>query len=487
MTPSSLRHVARQKTPGSRCANALLAVAVVLAAVGTASAVEKKYWELSPYTVRVELAVDDAALNQASLDARLAAYLRERILSTLHPLWSTELEVVEGQQRHLLLDNLPTLDQLPTPESNRFDKRMFLTVAGGIDGYTLDCREWDKLTRLWGPVLRRSVRQELMLPEQCFDLLCATFAPLATVRVDPDNEARATLVFKGSELPRRTEEVAFGRIGEVYQPLLIRFDHTGEVLPNGISAVPWTYLTLEEVDNNQWQCAVHTGIRLPFGVRRRGRSEHLAIAVRNPPAPTRVRFYARHDPTQGLSGYEVFRRLPGSDESEPLGLTDATGSVVVVPTCADVVTLFLRSDGQLLAKIPVPPGANSLVEVPIADDTARLRAQAELTALREQLIDIVARRSILMARVRARMEEDQFDEARELLAELDDLPGRAQFDQMITAAERSPRNTSTDPRVEQRIDKLFADTRMLLGRFLDVRQISELRNEVNAAARGQKE
>jgi hypothetical protein len=85
------------------------------------------------------------------------------------------------------------------------------------------------------------------------------------------------------------------------------------------------------------------------------------------------------------------------------------------------------------------------------------------------------------------MEEDQFDEARELLAELDDLPGRAQFDQQITAAERSPRNTSTDPRVEQRIDKLFADTRVLLGRFLDVRQISELRNEVNAAARGQKE
>jgi hypothetical protein len=200
-----------------------------------------------------------------------------------------------------------------------------------------------------------------------------------------------------------------------------------------------------------------------------------------------VRFYARHDPTQGLSGYEVFRRLPGSDESEPLGLTDATGSVVVEPVGADVVTLFLRSDGQLLAKIPVPPGAKPLLEVPIADDTARLRAQAELTALREQLIDIVARRSILTARVRVRMEEGQFDEARELLAELDDLPGRAQFDQMITAAERNPRNTSTDPRVEQRIDKLFADTRMLLGRFLDVRQISELRNEVNAAARGQKE
>lgn len=459
----------------------------MFAAGRTASAVEKKYWELSPYTIRIELAVDDAALNQASLDARLADYLRERILSTLHPLWSTELEIVAGPERHLLLDNLVTLDQLQATESNRFDKRMYLTVSAGIGGYTIACREWDKHTRLWGPVLRRTVRQELMLPEQCFDLLCATFAPLATVRADHDDETRATLVFKGSELPRRTEEAAFGRVGEVYQPLLIRFDHTGEVLPDGISVVPWTYLTLEEPDDGQWQCAVHTGIRLPFGIRRRGRSEHLAIAVRNPPGPTRVRFYARHDPSQGLSGYEVFRRLPGTDKSEPLGLTDPTGSVVVEPTGANIIMIFLRSDGQLLAKIPVAPGAKPLLEVPIADDTARLRAQAELRALREQLIDIVARRSILTARVRARMEEGKLDEARDLLAELDDLPGRAQFDQMITAAERNPRNVSSDPRVQQKINKLYTDTRVLLGRFLDIRQISELRNEVNAAARGQKE
>jgi hypothetical protein len=484
VSPASTGNDTRYNMSGSFCASLLLAMALLFPTSQTASAVEKKYWELSPYTVRIELAVDDAALNQASLDARLATYLRERILSTLHPLWSIELEVVEGQQRHLLLDSLSTLEQLPAPESNRFDKRMFLTVAGGIDGYTIACREWDKHTRLWGPVLRRSVRQELMLSEQCFDLLRATFAPLATVRVDPDDETRATLVFKGSELPRRTEDAAFGRVGEVYQPLLIRFDHTGEVLPDGISVVPWTYLTLEREDHGKWQCAVHTGIRLPFGIRRRGRSEHLAIAVRNPPGPTRVRFYVRHDPSQGLSGYEVFRRLPYSNESEPLGLTDATGSVTVEPTGANIVMLFLRSDGQLLAKIPVAPGAKPLLEVPIADDTARLRAQSELTALREQLIDVVARRSILMARVRARMEEGKIDEARELLAELDDLPGRAQFDQMITAAERSPQNASKDPRIEQRIDKLFADTRVLLGRFLDVRQISELRSEVNAAARG---
>jgi len=480
------------------CTGALAGAVAVLTVCGPTHAVEKKYWELSPYTIHIQLAVDDSVRSRPLLDTQLAAYLEQRILRTLHPLWSAKLEVAQGRERHLLLDSLPMLDGLPTlngrltEQGNQFDKRMFLTVVAGAEGYTLACREWDKYTRLWGPVLCRRVRQELMLPEQCFALLRSTFAPLATVRADSADEKRATLIFKGSELPRRTDEATLAFAGEVFQPLLIRFDHTGEVRPDGVSVVPWTYLTLDnfensEPDNRQWQCTVHSGIRRPFGIRRRGRTEHLAIALRNPPGVTRVRFYARHDKSQGLSGYEVFRRLAEGAKSEPLGLTNAVGSVEVAPAGGNIVTLFLRSDGQLLAKVPVPPGAKPLIEVPIADDTARLRAQADLTALREQLIDIVARRTILMARIRNRLGEGQFNEAGNLLAELDDLPGRAQFDQLISSAEQNPTNISQDPRVQQRIKKLFAETRQLLGRFLNVRQISDLRNELNAAARGNAE
>ena len=60
-----------------------------------------------------------------------------------------------------------------------------------------------------------------------------------------------------------------------------------------------------------------------------------------------------------------------------------------------------------MAKVPVVPGAKPFVEVPIADDTARLRAQAALTSLSEQLVDTVAMRNILIARVRDRLPERQ--------------------------------------------------------------------------------
>lgn len=480
-------HLIADKLLRLGCAGALTGAFVVLIVCSPTHAIEKKYWELSPYVIQIQLAVDDSARSQPSLDSALAAYLEQRILTTLHPLWSAELEVAQAAEGRQLLDSLPTLDEHLLETTSRFDKRMFLTVVAGVDGYQLASREWDQYTGVWGPVLRRNVRQELLLPEQCFALLRSVFAPLAMVRTDSEDEKRVLLTFKGSELPRRTDDATFGRPGDVYQPLLIRSDQAGEVLPNGVSEVPWTFLTLNEPVEGKWQAAIHSGIRRPFGLRRRGRSEHLAIAMRNPPGSTRVRFYARHDKSRGLGGYEVFRRLADDAKSELLGLTDSSGSVQVAPSGGEIVTLFLRSDGQLLAKVPVPPGAKPLIEVPIADDAARLRAQAELTALREQLIDIVARRNILMARARNRLEKGQFKEAREMLDQLDDLPGRSQFNQMISRAERSPHNISDDPRVKQKIENLFAQTRKLLGRFLAVRQISELRSEVNAAARSKKQ
>ncbi|MCH7751734.1 MAG: hypothetical protein IH898_06215 [Planctomycetes bacterium] len=206
------------------CTGALAGAIVVLTVCCPTHAVQKKYWELSPYTIHIQLAVDDSVRSRPELDTELAAYLEQRILRTLHPLWSAKLEVAQGRERHRLLDSLPTLDDLPTldgrltEQGNPFDKRMFLTAMAGAEGYTLACREWDKYTRLWGPVLSRNVRQELMLPEQCFALLRSTFAPLATVRTDSADEKRATLIFKGSELPPQVGTTLQKNSGIFFRP-----------------------------------------------------------------------------------------------------------------------------------------------------------------------------------------------------------------------------------------------------------------------------
>ncbi|MGI9430220.1 MAG: hypothetical protein ACR2NM_16280 [Bythopirellula sp.] len=472
----------------------VLWVFVVLSLVDlpVAEAANNKYWELSPYRVHLHLAIDDSAQPQPELGDQLVADLRRKIRTTIYPLWSTEISLATGRVKQELLARLDRLE-VSTVESLSIDnlvascdKRIFLTAKTTPLGITLHSREFDCTMRRWGAMQQRYTRQSWSLSAQCFDLVCQTFSPLAVVRALRDEEKvdkEVLLRFRGSDLPQQSDLSFFNVAGEAYQPLTVRTNSAGEFKIDTIRDISWTYLTLAEQQQDGWHAVVHTGTRRPFGIRRRGRMEYLAIAMRRPVGNTRVRFYARHDPQQGLIGYEVFRREPGESETQPIGLTDPSGAVEVAPGASKVALLFLRSEGQLLAKVPVVAGAKPLLEVPIADDTARLRAQAALTSLTERLIDTVAQRNILIARVRDRIANGKLDQAQDLFTTLDNLPGRSKFVQDIDSAENRSLHQSDDPKVQARIEKLFADTRKLLGKFLNTRQITELQSELTAARR----
>lgn len=450
----------------------------------------QKYWELSPYRVELHIAVNDSLFPNPSFGENLASELQQQIRATIYPLWTTNISVATGDERQLFFTLLnradePKQDLFDTSEwATGCDKQIFLSVELTRLGMMLRCRELDCTTRRWGARHERLAVQSSMLTSNCFQIACEAFSPLATVRSIADEDSEVLLKFRGSDLPRQTDLDFLKVVGEPYQPLRVRTNSAGEIKTDSISDINWTYLSLDRQAEDGWRAKVHTGTRRPFGVRRRGRVEHFALAMRRPEGKSRIRFYARHDSSQGLAGYEVFQRDPEASKSEPLGLTDTLGSVEVEPSESRVTLLFLRSEGQLLAKVPVVPGAKALVEVPIADDTARLRAQAALTSLTEQLIDTVAQRNILIARVRDRIKSNEIDAAQELFTELDSLPGRAQFDQEIKSVEQRRLHQSTDPKVQVRIEKLFADTRKLLGRFLSTKPISEVQNELTAARRG---
>jgi hypothetical protein len=137
----------------------------------------------------------------------------------------------------------------------------------------------------------------------------------------------------------------------------------------------------------------------------------------------------------------------------------------------------------LLAKAPIPAGAPLTIERPVADSLARLRAQAEAQVVREQLVDVVARRTLLLARIKALVKKGKGKEAADLMEQLDALPSASVFSRNIDlAAKRIP--AGKDPTVQKTIDRLFANTRELLGKFLNNRPIIDLQNEVNAASRG---
>jgi hypothetical protein len=178
----------------------------------------------------------------------------------------------------------------------------------------------------------------------------------------------------------------------------------------------------------------------------------------------------------------VFRETDPQAAPELVGVTDKHGLLDVALGDQPTATLLLRSDGQVLAKLVVAAGATPIVEAPIADDTVRLAAQGEVQAVREELVDIVARRAILIARIEALLKDGKAEDARPLMAELSDLPTASMLRSRIEGVAARLR-TSDDPRVRQTIDGQFTATRDLLARFLDGRVLTDLQARLNEALR----
>ncbi len=187
----------------------------------------------------------------------------------------------------------------------------------------------------------------------------------------------------------------------------------------------------------------------------------------------------RKNDRKPLVGYEVLAQNAGEETPTRIGLSDVDGKVRIPPGKHRIEMLFIKHGGQLLAKLPIVPGAEQTIGIPLPDDDARLAAESRLASLREDLIDVVARRNILMARTRQKIEKKDFNGAQELLRSLDDLPGKPQFSLMLSTSARQLR--SDDALMQRKIDQLFAATQTLMTQFLDLKPISELHNELREA------
>jgi hypothetical protein len=440
-------------------------------------------WKRSPYKVHVAFAIDDAGRPEPTLAGAIAKNINERVEALLVPLWQFELvEAADPQTRRQCLETEEIAwDKLPI-ELKAFDKLLWLGVEARPEGFVLDCREVDAYTRRWSSPRKRVFQQASFLPEAAFHLLLQAFSPIAMVEPLPNDDKHVQLVFRGSKLPKQTTDDPLVVPGELLRPLLRRTDRSGKLAANGIVEVPYTYLVTAAPKEEGWLADIYTGTRRPFAAERRARIDQIAIAERLAPGPSDVRFHARIDKKQGLANYQVFRLQEDGTEKQ-LGLTDRNGVISVPPGPKPISTIMLRSDGQLLAKAPIPAGAPAAIEIPVADSLARLRAQAEAQVVREQLVDVVARRNLMMARIKALLKKGKGKDAADLMEQLDALPSASVFNRNIDiAAKRIP--AGKDPSVQKSIDRLFTNTRELLGKFLNNRPIIDLQNEVNAASRG---
>jgi hypothetical protein len=457
----------------------LVIIAMVLVALSANSAwcaTVDRYWEVTPYRLRVVVVVDLPSVDAQLLETRVQEHIANRFEATLGALVRLDFQPPAAPSSHAALS--PPIGQLvDDDELAKFDKVMLVKIDKTLGHYRIRAQEFDNYMGAWGQPAEFRASQLGMVPEYGYRGLLRVFSPLATYTTRRGDDAGIDLSFKGSALPRRSN-IELVPVGSLMAPFLRRIDSTGRTAENGVDRVKWTYL---EVDRNEGTTASATVIshtKRPFGFRQRGRVEQLAIFVRDDPQPVTLRLYNRIRETEGLANLDVYLQNAGETATRLLGKTDERGKIEVPPGPTRVQTAFVKSGAVVLAKIPLVPGDIDLVEAPLPDPRPRLAAEAKLAAIREDLIDVVARRSIMAARIDRYVDEGNLELARQVLSEFDNLPGRSQF---ATRLDREQRIKIDDPVVQKQVDRLFDDTRGLLSRFLDAGMSTELSRKITAA------
>lgn len=477
----------------------LMALVIAVGCCAMSSAADSRFWTLTPYDIRVLVASDTETLPSAGVAERVASHVAERAEAAIGPIWNLSVTPATGDQRLATLRGFSAdeLLTLPVGSANReseeagegeettagatWDKLIVITIREDLTGFTVAGREADRLLQRVGEEQTLAVASESRIAEAVFALICDLFSPVATFEVDRATGEAATLSLRGSQLPARDGAPDWVEPGDVLLPILRRTNREGEVVEDGIQEAPWTYFQVSGPadENGLFPATIASHTRKPFGIRRRGRVDYYAVLLHPTSESTEVYLHAREQPDQPLSGYNAFVQDGDKDERSPIGASDAGGLLTIERGESPIQMVFIKSGSQVVAKAPVPAGATRRVTIPLLDERTRLEAEAKLSLLKEELIDLVARRNILASRIEALIEQGQRDEARKLLAELDGMEGRAQFNQKLVRAQQQAQ--SSDPTVQKRIDKLFRETSAVLGAFLGTGKVEQLRQKIDGA------
>jgi hypothetical protein len=477
---STLAHTGAPAAHRLRLSVLTLLVLITLFAPQHASA-KQGGWEYETYHVQIAVAIDVPGGIAEQLAGELPRYLQRRVEASLIPAWSCTVRLATGADRTRVFENVAAATPAPPSDlPTEKDKLLLATIRWTPEQVELAAREFDQYLQRWGTPIRRESRQEAALPEQVFALVWQAFSPLAQVEPDEKNTMKVVLKPRGALLPRAAGAPPLAKPGDMFLPVLRRSTRSGELeKKDGVQKVAWTYIEATEVKNNAITGRVQSASRHPFAGRKQGRVEQLALALRADPDATTLALHSRTVAKKPLAGYEVYSQKPGEEALTRLGVSDVAGELSIAPAKSPVQFLLIKHGGQLLARVPVVAVAERRLEVPVPDDDARLAAEVRLSAVREDLIDVVARRNILMARIRSKIQKGDFKGAEDLVHALDDLPGRPQFNLTLATAEQTLR--SEDPTMQRRIKQLFDATQTLLTQYLDLKPINQVKDELRAA------
>jgi hypothetical protein len=446
-------------------------------------------WELRPYVIELPVSfVSDPALTATARTVFLQS-LRQRLTDDLGRMWELNLSEATGESltspEHL---GIITADEVKTrwaaPET---DKVILLVVGRSGNDREFSVREWDVSSRNLGPVVTGTSSDRRLDVITAGNVVRNAFRSL--VMIDAVEGQSTKLRVRAGELLPPDSSAAQLVVGDLVAPFYRQLDRKREV--RQVSFVPWTLLKVETVERARITARTFSVSRVASATRR---LEALALEVRPWHAETRLKVVPRTNPGNPVAGarVDIVDRMPTSADPVPDRLTvrtDRNGSFTVPAEPTPQIRYAIINSGQaILARVPFCPGAEREMTINVIDDTPRLAVEGELALLEADLIELVARRQILLVRANGFAKQGKADEAKEIIAELKTLPGTDSIQQRIalvrTAGVESAR-ARKDTVAESRIVKLCTTLLTTAKSHLDEEKFAEsLRSLEELAAVG---
>lgn len=436
-------------------------------------------WEYTPYDVQVWVIPPNCPEWTARQEAELQRLFQSRAEAAWGAVWNLRVSTAPPEVQRAATTGLKPLDfallKAAGAPLNTADK-LYLVQLQLVDGLwgvhllELDCR-----TRQWGEPETAAAVDAAAAIWSAWDLMVRAFTPL--VRIERVEALTVTARIRAGGLIVSDNSPALIQPEQSLRPIVRRNERTGEPTKTGLLSVGWTILAVESRAGSLLTCKMSSAYRAPVPTKIGLRTERLALLVRSHYDETTVLIRSRDPSKTPLVGYSLYERPVGDEPAVLVGVSDWKGEVLLPSLGGKSQVLLVRSGDQLLARLPLVPGALRHVEAPMVNDDGRLQAEGLVRAFQSRIMDVEARRQILAARTRARMGEGKLDDAQKLLDELRQIETRSDLSRYLN----QQRVASPDPITQKRIDKLLSDASGLLAKFVDPELVSTLnRDLVNA-------
>ncbi len=424
--------------------------------------------EMKPYAIKASIEFDTKTRTDPRARQKLIGDWMSLVARFVGPPWQIEVTEGEGPQAGIALDGLDPKVLKTAYEG--IDKSWIIKVEPATMGWSLSAREFDVGTGRLGPICRKVAPYPVDAARALLELAIEVFSPSATVGESSAGGVNITVQAAGLTAASELGQVV--RPGMVFSPLRIFLKPDGTILR--IDEIRWTYLAVKAIDGPVARCAIVSGLRDPLT--KRVERKHILVArgVRASSATTKLRFMIPGEKAaRPAAGFVLWSKPWPEGVYRELGTTDRDGRITLPPHFeTGLCTLLLRQGAiEPMVELPMVPGdAVDERVINVLAKPATVELEAKLDAIRDAVIDLVAVRGRLEARMKARAEGSDWAGLEAPLKEYEHLPLRATYaDAVAKLKDEATREQATTKTaiLTKTAQAQIADAEALVDRYLD--------------------